>query len=263
MNGQCELYADLLVQEALGDISEKERAFLKAHLEGCAECRRELALLSDTIGALRRERQAEAPAGLAERTFHRIGTAGERLMSAATSFEGTDLLSPSTWRIRKSLVGWMVAASVLVMAVASLVPGLVGGADTGKVAVCQQNMRFLGTALRQYAVDHNGFYPQGPDWYKSLDWEYLKRQNVFICPARLAVGKPSEAEVDYVYAPGKVTIHAGEKYPLLWDRKAFHERGGRNVLFADGRVTWMVEDEFQMLLAKWKIDEAEAHYNTP
>lgn len=259
MKDECTIYEDLLVQEALGETSEKERAFLKAHLARCSECRKALAVLSDTVGVFRREGPSAAPAGLAERTFHRIGSAGDRLTAAASSFEGTELFRPSTWRVRKSLVGWMVAASLLVMAVASLVPDWMGTGDSRKIAVCQQRLRIVATALRQYAVEHDGVYPQGPEWYKALDREYLRSQGAFTCPARIAVGQPSKAEVDYVYNPERISIHSGHDYPLLWDRKGRHDRLGRNVVFANGHVVWVDEDKFLVLLASYKVDETEAY----
>lgn len=260
MSGDCDIYKDLLVEEALGEIGEKERAFLKAHLAGCSKCRSELAALGDVIGAMKREHPVAAPAGLAERSFHRIGATGERMLNAAASFEGTSVLHPSTWQIRKSLVAWMVAASLLVMALAPLVPEMVGTADKRAEAACQGNLRILGTALRQYALDHDGAYPRGEGWHRKLDYEHLRGLGAFTCPGRLAIGKSSEAEVDYVYNPGRVSIHSGHDYPLLWDRNAAHDRLGRNVLFADGSVRWLEEDEFQAFLAKFKIDEAEAIY---
>ena len=225
MEKNCKLYEDLLVKEALGDITEKERAFLKAHLESCTECRKQLALLQDATGTLRREKLEEAPAGLAERTFHRIGAAGERLAAATSSYESTQIWRPATWRVRKALVGWMVAASIMVMAVASLVPRVLGDGQRQMIAGCQDNLKTVGTALRQYALDHNGYYPQGPQWYRNLDWRYLR----------------------------------GRDCPLLWDVRGAHDRFGRNVLFAGGRVSWVEEDEFERLLAKFGIDEAKAY----
>ena len=164
MDEKCKIYQDLLVEQALGEIGQKERSSLKNHLASCAGCRRELAVLSDTVGVLRREKRMEAPAGLAERTLHRIGATGEQLAHATRSFEGTDIFRPSTWRVRKSLVGWMVAASVLVMAMAGLVTEVGPSTDGRRMKICQTNMRMVATALRQYATDHDGFYPTGPDW---------------------------------------------------------------------------------------------------
>ncbi len=259
MKDECKSYRDLLVEEALGEIGERERVFLKAHLAACAGCRRELAALADVAGVMKRERIVEAPAGLAERTFHRLASTGERLAAAAWSCEGTEILKPSTWRIRKSLVAWVVAASVLVMAVAALVPEMVGYSDRHKISVCQEHMRIVATALRQYAADHSGFYPEGAEWYTSLDHEYLRSQGALTCPTRLAVGRPSEAETDYVYNRERVSIHSGGDYPLLWDRKAAHGPG-RNVLFATGQVKWVEEDRFNVILARHRIEEAEAYY---
>ena len=258
MSAQCELYEDLLVAEALGDISEKERMFLKAHLEGCGRCRSRLAAVRDTIGVMTREHPEAAPAGLAERTLRRVEVAGERFVAAASPYHETMLLEPSTWRVRRSLVGWMVAASILVMAVATLVPGMLGGGGERGVEACQEHMKTLAVALKQYALDHNGNFPQGADWYRALDYDYLHRSNAFLCPARLAVGRQSDRETDYVYNPSHVSVTAPDDYPLLWDSKAAHDQLGRNVLFADGKVSWVAEDEFTRLLAKYKIDEMEA-----
>ncbi len=260
MAKNCKLYEDLLVKEALGDITEKERAFLKAHLESCRECRKQLALLQDAVGTFRREELEKAPAGLAERTFHRIGAASERLAAATSSYESAQIWRPSTWRVRKSLVGWMVAASIMVMAVASLVPRVFGNGQRQMIAGCQENLKTVGTALRQYAFDHNGHYPQGPQWYKNLDWRYLKGLGAFSCPSRPAVRDPGQNAMDYVYNPDRVNIHSGEDCPLLWDMRGSHNGFGRNVLFAGGRVSWVEEDEFERILAKFGIDETKAYH---
>ncbi len=254
----CRLYEDLLVQEALGENSEKDGAFLRAHLDSCAECRGALAALADTVGALRREKRAEAPAGLAERTLHRIERTGKRFAAASAPYHETQLLHPGTWRVRRSLVGWMVAASILVMAVATLMPGMVDTDGRSAISACQDHLRTVAMALRQYATDHNGNYPTGAQWYTSLDYEYLNRTGALLCPARLAVGAPSEAKVDYIYnGQSHPSVNAPADYPLLWDRKGAHDRLGRNVMFADGRVAWVGEDEFQQALARYKINEAE------
>lgn len=260
MDEKCKIYQDLLVEHALGETGQKERAFLKSHLASCAQCRRELAVLSDTVGVLRRERRVDAPAGLAERTLHRIGAMGEQLAHATRSFEGTDIFRPSTWRVRKSLVGWMVAASVLVMAMAGLVTEVGPSTDMRRMKICQTNMRMIATALRQYAIDHDGFYPTGPDWYKALDWQYLRSHGAFKCPSRLAIGAPSEAEVDYIYSPDRVNVKSDADYPLMWDRTAAHDQLGRSVLFANGHIVWIEEDKFLLLLARYKIEESQAYY---
>jgi prepilin-type processing-associated H-X9-DG protein len=148
----------------------------------------------------------------------------------------------------------MVAASVLVMAGAALLPGIVGTADR-RVDSCQDNLRMIGTALMQCANDHNGLLPIGPEWYKALDYEYLKRNGALLCPARIAVGRASEATTDYIYNPNRVSTREPGDYPLLWDKKTAHELQGRNVLFVDGNIRWLSEDDFQTLLARYKIDE--------
>jgi type II secretory pathway pseudopilin PulG len=254
VESKCELYADLLVRESLGDITEKEQLFLRRHLEVCVDCRARLSLVTDAVNVMKREGAAEAPAGLAERTLHKVERAGERFTVATSPYREAGLLRPSTWRIRKSLVGWMVAASVLVMAGAALLPEMLGTVDR-KVHSCQDNLRMIGTALMQYASDHNGLLPIGPEWYKALNYEYLRRHNALLCPARMAVGRASEATTDYVYNPNRVSTKEPSDYPLLWDKKTAHEMPGRNVLFVDGNIRWLSEDEFQKLLARYRVDE--------
>ena len=258
MAGECELYKDLLAQEALGETTEKERLFLRRHLDSCAACRGELAAMSDVISVMKREKQEAAPAGLAERTLHRVERAGERFTTAAAPYAETHLLSPATWRVRRGLVGWMVAASVLVMAVASLVPGVLGTGERAKIDSCQEHMRQLATALRQYAADHNEVFPQGPEWYRALDYDYLHRSGALLCPSRLAVGRGSERETDYVYNPARVSMNEPSDYPLLWDTRNAHELHGRNVLTVDGTVRWITEEEFQRTVLKYKVDELNA-----
>ena len=257
MSAQCELYEDLLVEEALGEIGEKERMFLRRHLDSCGQCRAQLAAISDTINVMKRERVAEAPAGLAERTLHRVERAGERFIAAASPYHETMLLRPSTWRVRRALVGWMVAASVLVMMGAALLPGMLGSGDQ-RIHACQEHLKIIGMALRQHAWDHNGMFPMWPGWYMALDYEYLRRDGVLLCPGRVAVGRQSDVVTDYIYNPSRVTTNEPVDYPLLWDRRAAHDEAGRNVLYVDGRVNWVNEEAFERLLAKYKIDEVAA-----
>lgn len=257
MSQECRIYQELLVQEALGETSERERAFLKNHLDSCEDCRAELAGFADTIGLLKRERPVTAPAGLAQRTLRRVESAGERIVAASSSYRESGLFRPGSWRYRKSLIGWMVAASVLVMLTASLLPGLITPDSSREIHSCQSNMRIVAMALRQYANDHSGFYPQGADWYRALDYEYLRRVGALTCPSRLAVGAPSADETDYVYNSGRIGVNSGDDLPVLWDSKAAHDRLGRNVLFADGSVRWLGESDFERLLVRFRLSEGE------
>ena len=63
---------------------------------------------------------------------------------------------------------------------------------------------------------------------------------------------------DYIYNPARATTNEPNDYPLLWDRRAAHDEPGRNVLFVDGRVNRISEDDFVLLLSKYKIGEVAA-----
>jgi hypothetical protein len=84
------------------------------------------------------------------------------------------------------------------------------------------------------------------------------QSGALLCPGRVAVGAPSELKVDFIYNPSRTSINVTEDYPLMWDRKGAHDRLGRNVLFATGRIGWIEEDEWEKITSRYRIDEAEA-----
>jgi prepilin-type processing-associated H-X9-DG protein len=109
---------------------------------------------------------------------------------------------------------------------------------------CQAHLERLGVELSLYASAHDGRSPQSlkeltdaqavpalsageatlPDWLR--------------CP-----GQPLATGIGYEYVPGAAKDSPPQTI-VAYDRKGNHP-GGRNVLFADGRVAWLKEDVFQ------------------
>ena len=125
---------------------------------------------------------------------------------------------------------------------------------------CQGHLERLGVELSLYASTHDGRFPkdlkelvdaqpsprpsadghplpvgEGPGEGPSATPEWLR------CP-----GQFPSVDIGYEYVPG-----AGKDSPpetiVAYDRKGNHP-GGRNVLAADGRVTWLKESVFQQNL---------------
>ena len=63
----CDETRDTLSAYLDGALAPDERSLVAAHLEGCAECRRELEALRGTVALLKRVEAARAPAGFVDR----------------------------------------------------------------------------------------------------------------------------------------------------------------------------------------------------
>ena len=107
---------------------------------------------------------------------------------------------------------------------------------------CASNLKQMGLALQQYAMDYAGYFPQangavGLELLRKND--YLTDYAVFACPStKKGNGKDNqpltEENVDYVYICGSNT-KSDPKQPLMYDKANNHGYYG-NVLFADGTV---------------------------
>jgi hypothetical protein len=112
---------------------------------------------------------------------------------------------------------------------------------------CQGHLERLGVELSLYASTHDGRFPRSlkeladaqavqadsaggaalPDWLR--------------CP-----GQFLSADVGYEYVPG-AAVNSPPLTIVAYDRKGNHP-DGRNVLTADGKVTWLSESTFQQSL---------------
>ena len=120
-------------------------------------------------------------------------------------------------------------------------------------AHCAANLNQIGYAASAYSYHHFGYLPPN-----------LKALQPFLGDAELARCPSAESDRgrQYIYRvkPGTRTRHieSPEDLILACDHAGSH-KGGRNVLFVDGRVIFMTEQEFQDALANLENAELARH----
>jgi prepilin-type processing-associated H-X9-DG protein len=113
--------------------------------------------------------------------------------------------------------------------------------------VCKHNLKRIGLACLIYLNDYNNFFPP--------DFEALRETGSHKAFAELMKCLAQEEDVGYVYiGAGRQwkTLEEATQTIIAYDKKPVHDNG-RNVLFMDGHVEWMPEEEFQKLLAEQKV----------
>ena len=138
---------------------------------------------------------------------------------------------------------------------------------------CRDNLVQIIKALRQYAAQHDGCLPVSNDEDGSAlaqVLELLPSRAALTCPLSRQDTQPlknnadktfTENDCDYEYVPTSVdTPLAIERLPgnliLAHDKTAIHD-GGRHVLFVDGHVELVGENEFQEMLERSRAQYTE------
>ncbi len=108
---------------------------------------------------------------------------------------------------------------------------------------CGSNLKQIGLAINQYAIDNKGFFPSGKDGeaFETLRSQgYLTDYKIFLCPnveAKIPKdGSPLKSEdVSYLYFGSGLTENDSPDSPIACEKPDNHELYG-NVLFLDGHV---------------------------
>ena len=125
---------------------------------------------------------------------------------------------------------------------AVFVVDFVGSPRTTGHLRCNRNLRYIGTAIKMYAIDHDGQYP--PDLFTLAQNGYIDFQVGrfnFFCPAydehlpRRVIKRRADFVSDYWYRPGFSERTAGSETGIVMDKMGNHTNYG-NILFGDGHV---------------------------
>src|SRR5439155_3101953 len=92
-------------------------------------------------------------------------------------------------RIGFTLIELLVVIAIIAILAAILFPVFAQARASARKTACLSNMKQLGLALAQYAVDYEGFMPpsQLPSSGANVSWPtmvypYVKNEGVFVCP---------------------------------------------------------------------------------
>ncbi len=108
-------------------------------------------------------------------------------------------------------------------------------------AQCMTNLKQLGLGCHVYAMDYNDRFPSK---LQELSPNYIGAQQIFFCPATERAGGGL-----YILWPG-LSESTDSSAILMFEARGNHP-GGRNVLFVDGHVEWLQEENFQETFQKW------------
>lgn len=133
--------------------------------------------------------------------------------------------------------------------------------SSGRVP-CGSNLRQIGQACRQYAMDHDGPFPQDLD----AVFAYMRSRydnfnpDIFVCPdADLDPGPPPlilGRNASYVYLGGGKTDSAGWQAALGYCDSGAHDHDGSGsyVLAGDGSVSYVRGKAFEHVLSTGKLE---------
>lgn len=167
-----------LLGHLLGALDDAEQAEVETRLKGDPNWRRALSVLRERLEPLAEaELDFDPPPGLAERTC-RLVAARDRLQRHCTQRSGPPPQSPPASRTRgpamspatapPSWLGrirWLdvaMAAGLFLAASALIFPAIQHSRFRSRLTACQNNLRELGRALKQYSLLHAGYFPRIP-----------------------------------------------------------------------------------------------------
>ncbi len=120
---------------------------------------------------------------------------------------------------------------------------------------CVCNVRQIGLACKQYAIDHQDHFPNS--FLELIPDHYLRVDRIYLCPdhpppKEQLTEKNLEQLSSYILVKN-LTEKADSDMPLVIEKPYMHKDGG-NVFFVDGHASWVDKKELRELYKKAGID---------
>ena len=157
---------------------------------------------------------------------------------------------------------------IAVLGLAALIWLIYWGATAGTrdAMRCLGNLQTIKGALFPWITSHQFKTPPSLETLAGLPGV---TREAFVCPATGSTADPALFPRDYdslfdrAGRPLSVQdFNDRARTPLVWDREAVHQ-GGRYVLFADGSVRWVDEDQFATAMRRVQALLREKQGNAP
>jgi len=130
--------------------------------------------------------------------------------------------------------------------------------EQARRTMCMSNLKQIGLAVRMYAQDYKETMPED---LRALYPRYVSNGRVFKCPEDTTIQEVQKIDgttpISYAYVKGlslKDKSLNQSTTILAYDASSQNHKGeGRCVLFVDGHVAWMTEEQFQKSLKEQKF----------
>ncbi len=134
------------------------------------------------------------------------------------------------------LIEFITVIAIIMILAAILVPVFARAREKARQSDCLNNLLNVGIALRQYAVDYNGWYSPQDNELSPLFASHLPDRRVLDCLSYESIGEWTSG--DYSYRAGYCD---DDRFDLvmMMDRRLGLHNSGSNCLFVDGHAKWI------------------------
>jgi len=181
--------------------------------------------------------------------FHNISAPVSGQLSTLVAIIAGGILA---YKNRSMKIGSSNIVTVIVLVLAGLIligmflPAIGGHGcrEKARRISCASNLKQIGLAMKQYAMDYKDWFPDkdGAAGFEQLrSTEYLSDYKVYVCPSTTYTAgsgdQPlTEDMVSYEYKGGLREGNGDEDKPLVWEKPTNHQKFG-NILYLDGHVS--------------------------